>query len=138
MFFRYPPGPQIVQKRAKEFESGRPLPDDDPVPLNRMNFSRSELARLSSKKLVPNVCERAQEYETRVEPRRDPSGTSTSSGQSVFKRIQRDSRSLDSSGILLFDEHFFRIYKKYKIAKCTLLKLFFINKRQIILYCPTI
>lgn len=111
MFFRYPPGPQIVQKRAKEFESGRPLPDDDPVPLNRMNFSRSELARLSSKKLVPNVCERAQEYETRVEPRRDPSGTSTSSGQSVFKRIQRDSRSLDSSGILLFDELFFRIYK---------------------------
>ncbi|XP_018575341.1 rho GTPase-activating protein 21 isoform X4 [Anoplophora glabripennis] len=95
----YPPGLQIVYKRAKDFESGRPLPEDDPVPGNRMNFSRSELARLSSKKLVPNVCERAQEYETRtVEPKRDTSGTSTNSGNSVLKRIQRDSRSLDSSG----------------------------------------
>lgn len=88
-----------MHKRAKDFESGRPLPEDDPVPGNRMNFSRSELARLSSKKLVPNVCERAHEYEIRtVEPKRDTSGTSTNSGNSVLKRIQRDSRSLDSSG----------------------------------------
>lgn len=98
LYLRYPPGPQLVQKRAKEFESGRPLPEDDPVLSNRMKFSRSELARISSKKLVPNVCERAQEYETRVEPRRDPSGTSTTSDQSQNKKIQRDSRSLDSSG----------------------------------------
>lgn len=91
-----------MQKRAKEFESGRPLPENDPVPLNRMNFSRSELARLSSKKLVPNVCERAQEYETRVEPRRDPVRdfvTPPNTGPTIVKRIQRDSRSLDSSGI---------------------------------------
>ncbi|KAJ8912112.1 hypothetical protein NQ315_005448, partial [Exocentrus adspersus] len=95
----YPPGLQIVYKRAKEFESGRPIPEDDPVAGNRMNFSRSELARLSSKKLVPNVCERAQEYETRtVEPKKDVSGTSANSGNSTLKRIQRDSRSLDSSG----------------------------------------
>lgn len=89
----------MVQKRAKEFESGRPLPEDDRIPANRTDFSRSELARLSSKKLVPNVCERAQEYEIRVEPRRDASTTSTVSVQSNSKRIQRDSRSLDSSGM---------------------------------------
>ncbi|KAG5897664.1 hypothetical protein JTB14_024491 [Gonioctena quinquepunctata] len=97
----FSPPLQIVHKRAKDFESGRPLPEDDPVPGNRMNFSRSELARLSSKKLVPNVTERAHEYETRavIEPRRDTSLTSTiSSSNSVLKRIQRDSRSLDSSG----------------------------------------
>ncbi|KAJ8957781.1 hypothetical protein NQ314_006494, partial [Rhamnusium bicolor] len=94
----YPPGLQMVHKRAKDFESGRPLPEDDPIPGNRMNFSRSELARLSSKKLVPNVTERAHEYEIRaVEPRRDNSGVSTNSGSSVLRRIQRDSRSLDSS-----------------------------------------
>lgn len=59
-----------------------------------MNFSRSELARLSSKKLVPNVCERAHEYETRVEPRTDPS----SSGHSVFERMQANSKSMDNTG----------------------------------------
>lgn len=88
----------MVQRRAKEFESGRPLSEDDPVPLNRTDFSRSELARLTSKKLVPNVCERAQEYDILVEPKREPSGVSTSNGQSSIKKIQRDCRSLDSSG----------------------------------------
>ncbi|XP_074036276.1 rho GTPase activating protein at 19D isoform X5 [Leptinotarsa decemlineata] len=96
----FSPPLQMVYKRAKDFESGRPLPEDDPVPGNRMNFSKSELARLSSKKLVPNVTERAHEYETRAvtEPKRDTSLTSTTSSSSVLKRIQRDSRSLDSSG----------------------------------------
>nr|XP_023020694.1 uncharacterized protein LOC111509223 [Leptinotarsa decemlineata] len=85
----FSPPLQMVYKRAKDFESGRPLPEDDPVPGNRMNFSKSELARLSSKKLVPNVTERAHEYETRAvtEPRRDTSLTSTTSSSSVLKRI---------------------------------------------------
>ncbi|XP_049823954.1 rho GTPase-activating protein 21-B isoform X5 [Aethina tumida] len=90
--------PHMVHKRAREFESGRPLPEDDPMS-NRINFTKNELARISSKKLVPNVTERAQEYEIRaVEPRRDNSGTSTNSGSTNYsRRIQRDARSLDSS-----------------------------------------
>ncbi|CAG9860235.1 unnamed protein product [Phyllotreta striolata] len=96
----YSPPLQIVSRRAKEFESGKPLPDDDPVQSNRAGFSKSELARLSSKILRPNVTERAHEYETRTtEPRKDASSTSANSASSsVLKRIQRDSRSLDSSG----------------------------------------
>ncbi|CAH1110589.1 unnamed protein product [Psylliodes chrysocephalus] len=98
----YSPPLQIVSRRAKDFESGRPLPDDDPVQTNRTSFSKSELARLSSKILVPNVTERAQEYEIKAsEPRKDTSLTSTNSSSSILKRIQRDSRSLDSSDIEL-------------------------------------
>ncbi|XP_028130102.1 rho GTPase-activating protein 21 isoform X9 [Diabrotica virgifera virgifera] len=97
----YSPPLQIVSRRAKDFESGRPLPDDDPVQANRTNFSRSELARLSNKKLVPNVTEMAQDYEIKAsEPRKDPSLTSTNSSSSILKRIQRDSRSLDSSELV--------------------------------------
>ncbi|XP_057657172.1 rho GTPase-activating protein 21-B isoform X18 [Diorhabda carinulata] len=95
----YSPPLQIVSKRAKDFESGKPLPEDDPIQANKTNFSRSELARLSSKKLVPNVTELAQDYEIKAsEPKKDTSLTSTTSSNSVLKRIQRDSRSLDSSG----------------------------------------
>ncbi|CAH0555990.1 unnamed protein product [Brassicogethes aeneus] len=92
--------PHIVHKRTRDFESGKPLPDDDPMS-NRIDFMRNELARISSKKLVPNVNERAQEYEVRaVEPRRDNSGTSTNSGSTVHSRkVNRDARSLDSSDI---------------------------------------
>ncbi|CAG9834844.1 unnamed protein product [Diabrotica balteata] len=94
----YSPPLQIVSRRAKDFESGRPLPDDDPVQANRTNFSRSELARLSNKKLVPNVNEMAQDYEIKAsEPKKDTSLTSMNSSSSILKRIQRDSRSLDSS-----------------------------------------
>ncbi|XP_057657173.1 rho GTPase-activating protein 21-B isoform X19 [Diorhabda carinulata] len=97
----YSPPLQIVSKRAKDFESGKPLPEDDPIQANKTNFSRSELARLSSKKLVPNVTELAQDYEIKAsEPKKDTSLTSTTSSNSVLKRIQRDSRSLDSSDIV--------------------------------------
>ncbi|CAH1122196.1 unnamed protein product [Ceutorhynchus assimilis] len=88
---------QNVQKKAKEFEC---YPDD-----NRRDFSRSELARLSKKVLQPKVTERAQEYEVKTTTndtlRKDPSSTSTVSAgsTSAIKRIQRDSRSLDSSDI---------------------------------------
>ncbi|XP_072388455.1 rho GTPase-activating protein 23 isoform X6 [Diabrotica undecimpunctata] len=97
----YSPPLQIVSRRAKDFESGRPLPDDDPVQANRTNFSRSELARLSNKKLVPNVNEMAQDYEIKAsEPKKDTSLTSMNSSSSILKRIQRDSRSLDSSELV--------------------------------------
>uniref|UniRef100_A0AAR5PNQ3 PDZ domain-containing protein n=1 Tax=Dendroctonus ponderosae TaxID=77166 RepID=A0AAR5PNQ3_DENPD len=91
---------QNVQKKAKEFESY-------PVDASRRNFTRSELARLSKKVLLPNVNERAHEYEVRTSAKESPTGaaaaaaplTSTTS-QTNVKRIQRDSRSLDSSGRL--------------------------------------
>lgn len=89
------PGLQIVHKRTREFERGKPLPEDDPVLGNRTSFYRSELARLSSKRVVPNVTERAQEYEIRtVEPRRDTSSSSIAASSPPIKRIQ----SLESSG----------------------------------------
>lgn len=90
----------MVHKRARQFESGRPLPEDDPLLSDRTSFYRSELARLSSKKVVPNVTERAQEFEILSnEPRRD-SSTPISTTSSP-KKIQRDSRSLDSNGKLV-------------------------------------
>ncbi|XP_066248060.1 rho GTPase-activating protein 23 isoform X10 [Euwallacea similis] len=103
---------QNVQKKAKEFEN---YPED-----TRTHFSRSELARLTKKVLLPNVTERAHEYEVKTntnerkevtnEEQRKPvelpeqptslPPTSTSSAAiSVLKRIQRDSRSLDSSDV---------------------------------------
>lgn len=93
-FYRlYPSSLQMVHKRARQFESGKPLPEDDPVVTNRTNFYRSELARLSSKRVVPNVTERAQEYEIRSsESKKDiPVLAAT-------KRNQRDTRSLESNG----------------------------------------
>lgn len=87
---------QVVSKRARQFESGRPMPEDDPMLKDRTSFYRSELARLSSKRVVPNVTIRAHEFESRSsEPRHDTSGSSTNSG---LRRHHRDSRSLDSSG----------------------------------------
>ncbi|KAF2882336.1 hypothetical protein ILUMI_23835 [Ignelater luminosus] len=87
---------QMVSKRTKQFESGRPLPEDDPMLKDRTSFYRSELARISSKRVVPHVTIRAHEFESRSsEPRRDTSGSSTNS---VLRRQHRDSRSLDSSG----------------------------------------
>ncbi|XP_066155664.1 rho GTPase-activating protein 23 isoform X15 [Euwallacea fornicatus] len=103
---------QTVQKKAKEFEN---YPED-----TRTDFSRSELARLTKKVLLPNVTERAHEYEVKTntnerkevasEEQRKPAElpeqptslppTSTSSTAiSALKRIQRDSRSLDSSDV---------------------------------------
>ncbi|KAF5295367.1 hypothetical protein FQR65_LT01557 [Abscondita terminalis] len=87
---------QMVSKRTKQFESGRPLPEDDPMLKDRTSFYKSELARLSSKRVVPHVTIRAHEFESRSsEPRRTTSGSSTNS---MLRRQHRDSRSLDSSG----------------------------------------
>ncbi|XP_060529948.1 rho GTPase-activating protein 21-like isoform X3 [Cylas formicarius] len=84
------PNLQVVHKRAKEFETG----SDD----NRTDFSRSELARLSSKKLVPNVCERAHEYETKAITDVTKRDAATPASTVPIRKIQKDSRSLDSSG----------------------------------------
>ncbi|XP_044755319.1 uncharacterized protein LOC123314236 isoform X2 [Coccinella septempunctata] len=87
---------QLVFTRTKQFESGKPLPEDDPLLSDRTSFYKSELSKISSKRLVPNVTERAQEYEIRtVEPRRE---VSLNASAGSLKKIQRDSRSLDSSG----------------------------------------
>ncbi|XP_045473160.1 rho GTPase-activating protein 21 isoform X3 [Harmonia axyridis] len=87
---------QLVFTRTRQFESGKPLPEDDPLLSDRTSFYKSELSKISSKRLVPNVTERAQEYEIRaVDPRRE---VSTNASSSSLKKIQRDSRSLDSSG----------------------------------------
>ncbi|XP_017780003.1 PREDICTED: rho GTPase-activating protein 21-like, partial [Nicrophorus vespilloides] len=96
----YPPNIQMVSKRARQFESGRLMTEDDPIMNDRTSFYRSELARLSAKKAVPNVAVRTREFETMSSenfPRRDTSSSSTNSA-SVLRRSYRDSRSLDSSG----------------------------------------
>ncbi|KAK9889820.1 hypothetical protein WA026_007188 [Henosepilachna vigintioctopunctata] len=88
---------QLVSTRTKQFESGKALPEDDPLLSDRTSFYKSELSKISSKRLVPNVNERTQEYEIRSsDPRRDPATNATLSTQ---KKIQRDSRSLDSSDV---------------------------------------
>ncbi|XP_028521536.2 uncharacterized protein LOC107994952 isoform X6 [Apis cerana] len=70
-----PQGLQIVSKRAKQFESGRLLSDDDEPTGDRTNLYRSELSRLSNKRSVPNVAVRKREFESKAEaqePRRLP------------------------------------------------------------------
>ncbi|OAD55099.1 Rho GTPase-activating protein 21 [Eufriesea mexicana] len=71
-----PQGLQIVSKRAKQFESGRLLSDDDEPTGDRTNLYKSELSRLSNKRSVPNVAVRKREFESKAEaqePRRVPS-----------------------------------------------------------------
>lgn len=63
---------KVVSQRARQFESGN-VPD-------RTSLYRSELARLSNKRMVPDVSVRAREYESKND------------------RRGRESRSLDSAG----------------------------------------
>ena len=68
-----PQGLQIVSKRAKQFESGRLLSDDDEPTGDRISLYKSELSRLSTKHSVPNVAVRRREFESKAEaqePRR--------------------------------------------------------------------
>ncbi|XP_024945687.1 uncharacterized protein LOC107272586 isoform X15 [Cephus cinctus] len=68
-----PQGLQIVSRRAKQFESGRLLSDDDEPTSDRTSLYKSELSRLSSKRSVPNVAVRKREFESKAEcqePRR--------------------------------------------------------------------
>ncbi|XP_048504870.1 uncharacterized protein LOC105687120 isoform X4 [Athalia rosae] len=84
--FSVPPqGLQIVSRRAKQFESGRLLSDDDEPTSDRTNLYKSELSRLSSKRSVPNVAVRKREFESRAESREN-------------RRIpsHRESKSLDA------------------------------------------
>lgn len=100
MFCRtHPPNFQIVSKRARQFESGKPQPEEeDSVVTDRTSFYRSELAKLSSKRLEPTVAVRTKEFETiSSEPKRDGSSSSAASVPTL-KRNHRDSRSLESSG----------------------------------------
>lgn len=67
--------------------------------MDRTSFYRSELAKLSSKRLEPTVAVRTKEFETiSSEPKRDGSGSSAASMSAMLKRNHRDSRSLESSG----------------------------------------
>ncbi|XP_044576350.1 uncharacterized protein LOC123259705 isoform X8 [Cotesia glomerata] len=66
--FTVPPqGLQIVSRRAKQFESGRLLSDDDEPTSDRTNLYKSELSRLSNKRSVPNVAVRKREFESKAE-----------------------------------------------------------------------
>jgi hypothetical protein len=49
---------QMVSRRARQFESGR-------VEEDRTVLYRSELARMSAKKVVPDVVHRKQEFESK-------------------------------------------------------------------------
>lgn len=70
-----PQGLQIVSRRAKQFESGRLLSDEDEPTNDRTNLYKSELSRLTNKRSVPNVAVRKREFESKAEsqePRRLP------------------------------------------------------------------
>ncbi|XP_020285089.1 uncharacterized protein LOC109855339 isoform X3 [Pseudomyrmex gracilis] len=62
-----PQGLQIVSRRAKQFETGRLLSDEDEPAGDRTNLYKSELSRLSNKKSVPNVAVRKREFESKAE-----------------------------------------------------------------------
>jgi len=68
MKFPVPPqGLQIVSRRAKQFESGRLMSDEDEPTGDRTNLYKSELSRLSNKRSVPNVAVRKREFESKAE-----------------------------------------------------------------------
>ncbi|XP_015181869.1 PREDICTED: uncharacterized protein LOC107069240 isoform X10 [Polistes dominula] len=96
-----PQGLQIVSRRAKQFESGRLLSDDEEPTSDRTNLYKSELSRLSNKRSVPNVAVMKREFESKAEsqePRRIPAN--------------RESKSLDS-GRGLSGNRIFPIGSKY-------------------------
>ncbi|CAH1973623.1 unnamed protein product [Acanthoscelides obtectus] len=94
---------QVVHRRARDFESGRPPPpDDDPTAAARLTAAGSELARLGAKRLQPRVTERAMEYDARaatVSPPPQQQGETGAAVPAIRKQPQvyRDSRSLDGS-----------------------------------------
>ncbi|XP_033219190.1 uncharacterized protein LOC117174310 isoform X4 [Belonocnema kinseyi] len=79
-----PQGLQIVSRRAKQFESGKLMSDDDEPTSDRTNLYKSELSRLSNKRSVPNVAVRKREFESKAESQ-DPRRLA----------IGRESKSLD-------------------------------------------
>nr|CAH7720282.1 unnamed protein product [Callosobruchus chinensis] len=95
---------QLVHRRARDFESGRPPPpDDDPTAAARLTAAGSELSRLGAKRLQPRVTERAMEYDARaatVSPPPQPHVEATGAVPAVRRQphVHRDSRSLDGSG----------------------------------------
>lgn len=84
-----PQGLQIVSRRAKQFESGCLLSDEDEPAGDRTNLYKSELSRLSNKKSVPNVAVRKREFESKAEsqePRRLPTRETKSLDTGKFDR----------------------------------------------------
>ncbi|XP_029169720.1 rho GTPase-activating protein 23 isoform X2 [Nylanderia fulva] len=79
-----PQGLQIVSRRAKQFESGRLLSDEDEPAGDRTNLYKSELSRLSNKRSVPNVAVRKREFESKAE------------SQETRRMPARETKSLDT------------------------------------------
>ncbi|XP_069677566.1 uncharacterized protein RhoGAP19D isoform X4 [Periplaneta americana] len=79
---------QLVSRRARQFETGR-LDEEEGPTSDRTSLYRSELSRLSSKRSVPNVAVRKREFESR--------SSSTGSGAKDGRRMNRESRSLESA-----------------------------------------
>jgi hypothetical protein len=82
---------QLVSRRARQFETGR-LDEEEGPPSDRTSLYRSELSRLSSKRSVPNVAVRKREFESRS------TSASAGGGAKDGRRMNRDSRSLESAG----------------------------------------
>lgn len=85
-----PQGLQIVSRRAKQFESGRLLSDEDEPASDRTNLYKSELSRLSNTRNVPNVAVRKREFESKAEsqePRRLPTRETKSLDTGEFDRV---------------------------------------------------
>ncbi|XP_036147904.1 rho GTPase-activating protein 21 isoform X5 [Monomorium pharaonis] len=83
-----PQGLQIVSRRAKQFESGRLLSDEDEPAGDRTNLYKSELSRLSNKRSVPNVAVRKREFESKAE------------NQDSRRLPVRETKSLDTGAVL--------------------------------------
>ncbi|KAL0130725.1 hypothetical protein PUN28_002385 [Cardiocondyla obscurior] len=83
-----PQGLQIVSKRAKQFESGCLLSDEDEPTSDRTSLYKSELSRLSNKRSVPNVAVRKREFESKAE------------NQESRRLPTRETKSLDTGAVL--------------------------------------
>ncbi|XP_044734281.1 uncharacterized protein LOC123296735 isoform X2 [Chrysoperla carnea] len=88
--------PAVVWKRTRQFESGKTIPDDENGSISdRTSLYSSELARLSSKRVVPNVAVRKREFETRTE---ELNKELQRERESLRRLTNKESRSLEYAG----------------------------------------
>ncbi|XP_025156895.1 uncharacterized protein LOC105183805 isoform X2 [Harpegnathos saltator] len=92
-----PQGLQIVSRRAKQFESGRLLSDEDEPASDRTNLYKSELSRLSNTRNVPNVAVRKREFESKAE------------SQESRRLPSRETKSLDTAEMPIMETESVRL-----------------------------
>lgn len=78
----------MVSERTKQFESGRPLSPDGST-VDRTTLFQSELCRISTKRVVPNVALRRKEFELKANESNEWRRLSSGEFRSAFVRLHQ-------------------------------------------------